>query len=187
MSDEQETGPQIFEPVVILKRENLRIASTARVDSFTKIECGEEFIIGEYVHIASFCHLGIGGGRVIMEDGSSTGSGAKIISGSNVPGPDHGCSAIAPDAIFERSFVHLKKNATLFAGAIALPGVTIGEGAAVAAGAVVTKDVPDGELWGGVPARFIKRISAPLPLVKMSEKEISEQWIDAIDDFYGRS
>ena len=36
-------------------------------------------------------------------------------------------------------------------------GVTIGDGAVVAAGAVLTKDVPPYEVWGGVPARFIRK------------------------------
>jgi acetyltransferase-like isoleucine patch superfamily enzyme len=40
-----------------------------------------------------------------------------------------------------------------------LKGVTIGDGAIVAAGSVVTKDVHAGELWGGVPARFIRAAS----------------------------
>ena len=39
--------------------------------------------------------------------------------------------------------------------AIILPGSTIGRGAVVAAGAVVTKDIPDQEIWGGVPAQKI--------------------------------
>ena len=38
-----------------------------------------------------------------------------------------------------------------------LQGVTIGDGAVVAAGAVVTKDIPAGEVWGGVPAKFIRK------------------------------
>ena len=38
-------------------------------------------------------------------------------------------------------------------------GVTVGEGSVVAAGAVVVNDIPDNELWGGVPARYIKALS----------------------------
>ena len=36
-----------------------------------------------------------------------------------------------------------------------MPGVTIGEGAMISAGSIVTRSVPPGEVWGGVPARFI--------------------------------
>ena len=51
------------------------------------------------------------------------------------------------------------------ANAVILPGVTIGRHAVVAAGAVVTKDVPDYCVVGGVPARIIKRIESPTKLV----------------------
>lgn len=49
----------------------------------------------------------------------------------------------------------LKKGCGIGANATILPGVTIGEGAMVAAGAVVTKDVPPWHLAVGVPAKFI--------------------------------
>lgn len=50
------------------------------------------------------------------------------------------------------------KGATIGAGCVILPGITIGEGAFVAAGSVVTKDVPAGELWLGNPAKFYKKV-----------------------------
>jgi acetyltransferase-like isoleucine patch superfamily enzyme len=52
--------------------------------------------------------------------------------------------------------VIIKKNAWIAIGVIILPGVTIGEGAIVASGAVVTKDVPSNTMVGGIPAKVIK-------------------------------
>lgn len=52
--------------------------------------------------------------------------------------------------------VLIKKNAWIGMGVTICPGVTIGENAVVGAGAVVTKDVPDNAVVGGVPAKVIK-------------------------------
>ena len=52
--------------------------------------------------------------------------------------------------------VTVKKNAWICIGAIICPGVTIGENSVIAAGAVVTKDVPDNAVVGGNPAKIIK-------------------------------
>lgn len=145
-------GLTVYGPYVILESDKLRIMYTARIDSFVKIECGAGTYIGDYVHVASFCHLGIGGGVLILEDGVSTASGAKIVTGSNVAGRGHGCSAVDPRGVIVKSFVWVKRNAVIFCNAVVLPGVTIGENAVIGAAAVVTKDVPAFEVWGGVPA-----------------------------------
>ena len=50
------------------------------------------------------------------------------------------------------------KGASIGAGSVILPGLTIGEGAMIGAGSIVTKDIPAGELWIGNPARFYKKI-----------------------------
>lgn len=54
--------------------------------------------------------------------------------------------------------IHIKKNAWIGAGATVLPGVTVGENAVVAAGSVVSKDVPANTVVGGIPAKHIKNI-----------------------------
>ncbi|RZM23133.1 MAG: sugar O-acetyltransferase, partial [Pedobacter sp.] len=52
----------------------------------------------------------------------------------------------------------IKRNAWLGANVTILPGVTVGENAIVAAGAVVARDVPANTVVAGVPAKFIKSI-----------------------------
>ena len=54
--------------------------------------------------------------------------------------------------------IHIGDDAWIGGGAILLPGVTVGEGAVIAAGAVVTRDVPAGVLVAGNPARVVRAI-----------------------------
>lgn len=54
--------------------------------------------------------------------------------------------------------IHIGRNVWIGAGAMILPGVTIGENAIIAAGAVVNKDVPANMIVGGVPARELREI-----------------------------
>ena len=50
----------------------------------------------------------------------------------------------------------VKKGSSIGANATILPGITIGENSMVGAGSVVTKSVPDNEIWIGNPAKFYK-------------------------------
>ena len=59
--------------------------------------------------------------------------------------------------------VRIESGAWLCVGAIVLPGVTIGRNAVVAAGAVVTRDVPAATLAAGVPARVVKELAVGGP------------------------
>lgn len=55
--------------------------------------------------------------------------------------------------------IKIESNVWIGGGAIILPGITIREGAVVAAGAIVTKDVPESSLVAGNPAKVIKLIA----------------------------
>ena len=57
----------------------------------------------------------------------------------------------------------IKQGATVGAGAVVLPGMTIGERAMVGAGAVVTKDVEPDTVVVGNPARVVRRLEPSAP------------------------
>lgn len=53
--------------------------------------------------------------------------------------------------------VRIGKNVFIGMNSLIVNAVNIGDGAVIGAGSVVTKDIPAGEIWGGNPARFIKK------------------------------
>lgn len=142
------------EHIMVLKPELVTIAPTARIDAFCKIE--GKVTIGEYVHIASFCHIGAGGGEVVFGDHSGCSSHVVICSGMPDLNYLHISAADLPENQHPlRMKTIIGKHVVIFAGAIILPGVTIGDGAVIAAGAVVTEDVTRLTIVAGVPAKRI--------------------------------
>lgn len=59
---------------------------------------------------------------------------------------------------FRTQKILIKKYASIGANSTILGGITIGYNSMVGAGSLVTKSIPDGELWYGSPAKFIKKI-----------------------------
>jgi len=77
--------------------------------------------------------------------------------------------------------VVLEDDVWLGAGVIVLKGVTIGRGAAVAAGAVVTKDVAPRTLVGGVPAKLIRHLDAPaVPALSARPETLAREQAEAV-------
>ena len=88
-------------------------------------------------------------GGVTIEDGVMIGPEAAVITAN------HDFKDLL---ILQFKPVTIKKGAWIGARAVILPGVTVGEGAVVASGAVVTKNVAPRTIVGGNPARFIKNV-----------------------------
>ena len=86
-----------------------------------------------------------------IEQGKSC-SGVKIFTSN------HGTKTDLPmnEQKWVEKDVNIGNDVWLGANAIVVPGVNIGDGCVVAAGAVVTKDIPAYSIAGGVPAKVIK-------------------------------
>ena len=92
---------------------------------------------------------------VVIEDDVMIGGSCKIYD-NNFHSLDIEHRLVQPDTDIKSDNVVIKKGSFIGAHTIILKGVTIGEKAVIGSGSVVTKNVPDGEVWGGNPARFIK-------------------------------
>jgi acetyltransferase-like isoleucine patch superfamily enzyme len=106
--------------------------------------------IGKNVFINHACSfLDMGG--ITIEDQVLIGPKVNLITENHPLDPADRRALICKPIVIQR-------NAWIGAGATILPGVTIGENAVVAAGAVVSRDVPANIIVGGVPAKFLKTI-----------------------------
>ena len=102
--------------------------------------------IGQDTIVGNNCFLD---GRAPLTIGNHVGIATDVMiynDEHDINSPDYG-NSFGPVSIGDYVFIGPR--------AIILPNVTIGKGAVIAAGAVVTKDIPEYEIWGGVPAKKI--------------------------------
>ena len=113
-------------------------------------DCGKNIHIGKNVFINMGCKFQDQGG-IFIGDGALIGHNVVLATLNHAASPkDRGSMIPAP--------IRIGKNVWVGANAVILPGVTIGDGAIVAAGAVVNRDVPENTVVGGVPAKVIRTI-----------------------------
>lgn len=132
---------RVWQGAVVLA--GAQIGEDCNLNAHTLVEGGA--IIGDRVTLKCGVYVWDG---VTLEDDVFCGPNATF---TNDPLPR---SRQRP-AAFAKTLV--RRGASIGAGAVILPGLTIGEGAMIGAGAVVTRDVPAGETWVGNPARPLAR------------------------------
>ena len=114
-------------------------------------DCGKNIHIGKHVFINMGCKFQDQGG-IFIGDGTLIGHNVVLATLNHAKSPmDRSTMIPAP--------IHIGKRVWIGSNATILPGVTIGDGASVAAGAVVTKDVPENTIVSGVPAKVMRTIS----------------------------
>ena len=114
-----------------------------------QIDFGCQMQIGKGVFVNHSLTCMAAGG-ITIDDGVMIGPNVRIVTDNH---------DLQNRMVLRCKPVHIGRSAWIGVGAIILPGVTIGENAVVAAGAVVTKDVAPNTIVGGSPAKFIKNIT----------------------------
>ena len=114
----------------------------------SNVSIGHDTIIGDH------CFMD---GRAPLKIGNHVGIASQVLiynDEHDINSPDYG-NSFGPVEIGDYVFIGPR--------AIILPNIKIGKGAVVAAGAIVTKDIPENEIWGGVPAKKIsdRKIDKP--------------------------
>jgi galactoside O-acetyltransferase len=137
--------------------DRIEIGSHTRIDAFCVLSAGDGSIrIGNHVHIAAHGFMA-GAGRIELEDFANISGRVSIYSsnddysGATLTGPT------VPDELsnVEVAPVHIGRHVIVGAGSVILPGVTIGEGAAVGALSIVKRDVAPFTIVAGADMRVI--------------------------------
>lgn len=160
---------RLFAPLYQHRGRGSKIYGSVRMDTPPY----RKFSLGRHSVVESFCCINNAVGDVIIGDHTrigihntiigpvSIGSHVNLAQGITVTALNHNFTnqnkRIDEQGITTKQ-VTIGDDVWIGANAVILPGVTIGRHVVVAAGAVVTKDVPDNCIVGGVPAKVIKEL-----------------------------
>lgn len=111
---------------------------------------GRNIVVGENVFINQNCTFMDRGG-ITLEDRVLIAPRVNLITINHILAPQSRRDT-------ESRPIHICKNVWLGTGVTVMPGVTVGENTIIAAGSVVTKDIPPGVIAAGIPAKIIKEI-----------------------------
>ncbi len=149
---------RISEKSTFYNCKNIRLGDDIRIDDFCVLAAGEGGIeIGRNIHIAVYCSL-IGKGKIILEDFSGLSSRVSLYSSSD----DYSGTAMTNPTVpaeftnVKHADIRIGRHVIIGAGSIVLPGVIIGDGAAVGALSLVTHSVGEFSMVTGVPAKHIR-------------------------------
>jgi acetyltransferase-like isoleucine patch superfamily enzyme len=148
---------------------DVKLGQRVRIFAFTNLygcEIGDDSKIGTFVEIQKGARVGarckisshtfICEG-VVVEDEVFIGHGVTFIN-DRFPRATSADGKLQTEADWKCESTLVKRGASIGSGATILCGVTVGEKAIVGAGSVVTKDVPDGTVVAGSPARILRRV-----------------------------
>lgn len=133
----------------------MHIKENPRIHPTASLRCGKNIYLGKNSHINQYCCVWASeNSKIILGDDLLMGPGCKLFSSNhdtkNIDIPMN----IQP---FVEKDIIVGNNVWLGANAVVVAGVKIGDGTVVAAGSVVTKELPNYVIAAGIPAKPIKK------------------------------
>ncbi len=149
-------GVRVFRGCRIIGAERVRIGHASQIDEGVFLFAGEGLDIGCHVHFAHGSAV-LGGGTCRIGDFVGIGSGVRLVTGSEDVGGEGLTNPTVPPAFrsVRRGRLVIGDHAVIFTGSSILPGVTVGEGAVVAAGSIVHRDLKPWTIYAGTPLTVV--------------------------------
>lgn len=161
--------PLIYGIILLSNKGEIRLGVNVKINSlYLANPVGQQskthFVIKKSAKIIINNNVGISNSlfycrnKIEIEDNVLIGGGCQILD-NDFHSLDLEKRMSSPDTDIKSAPIIIKNGAFIGANSIVLKGVTIGVQSIVAAGSVVTKSIPDYQIWGGNPAKFIRNIS----------------------------
>jgi galactoside O-acetyltransferase len=143
---------KVYAGCVLVPPGAISLGDSSQVDGGVRVFAGEGVVVGRHAHLA-FCSSISGGGKCEIGDFVGLGAGARLITGTEVVDGRGLTNPTIPTALrhVQRGRIKIGAHAVIFTNVVVLPNVTIGEGAVVAAGAVVHRDLKPWGVYAGHP------------------------------------
>lgn len=162
-------GARVFRGARLVSGEQIVVGDCCQIDEGARLFGGQGITLGKHVHLAFGSSIS-GGGRCRLGDFVSVGAGVRIITGTDLADGSGLTNPTVPAELraVERSEVSIHDHAVLYTGVIVLPGVTVGEGAVVAAGGIVHRDLAPWRIYAGQPLVAVKERPREIMLQRAS-------------------
>ena len=148
---------RVYRYARLLRPEMIEIGNSVIIDDLVALDGGLGTTIGDFTHLAGH-GLYAGGGKLTVGNFCGLSGGICVYTGSDdFVGLSMGNPTIPyPFRQPKRSFVRIGDHVQIGANSVVLPGVTIGEGAAIGAMSLVLHDCEPWTIYAGVPARALR-------------------------------
>jgi dTDP-4-amino-4,6-dideoxy-D-glucose acyltransferase len=158
----------ISEKATFYNVSKITVGSHVRIDDFCVLSAGEGGInIGSYIHIAVYTSL-IGNGKITLKDFVNLSSRVSIYSSNDDYSGEYMTNPMVPEKLtnVRYSDVVLDEHVIVGSGTVILPGSVLNRGVAIGALSLVNGEIPEFEIYAGVPAKFIKERSRRIDAIE---------------------